>query len=175
MKLKTIITIALLLFILASVAYLVMNEVRSDSKSVAAETDLSAVVDNQEPSSEVAVSGKSSPQLPQKVVVYYFHGTARCPTCRKFESFSNEAFQEAFAEELKNGRLEWCVVNVDKPGNKHYVSDYQLYSKSIVIVKIQNGKQIAWKNLNRIWELVRKKETFVKYVQDEVRTYLEAD
>jgi len=175
MKTKTIINIVLFSFIFGSVTYLVINEVRSRHRSVAAETDLPAVADNQVPSSEVAVSGKSSPQLSQKVVVYYFHGTARCPTCRKFESYSNEAFQEAFAEELKNGRLEWRVVNVDKLSNKHFVSDYQLYSKSIVIVKIQNGKQIAWKNLNRIWELVRDKETFVKYVQDEVSTYLEAD
>jgi len=108
-------------------------------------------------------------------VVYYFHGTARCPTCRKFESFSSEALREAFAEALKDGRLEWRVVNIEEPDNEHFVSDYQLYSKSIVIVKIQDGKQIAWKNLKRIWELVRDKEAFMQYVKDEVSSYLGAD
>jgi len=113
--------------------------------------------------------------MDSKIVLYYFHGTARCPTCRKFESYSNEALQETFSDALKNGRLEWRVVNVEELSNEHFVSDYQLYSKSIVIVKIRDGKQVAWKNLNRIWELVRDKSAFVKYIQDEMSTYLEAD
>lgn len=166
MKTKTIITILLLLFIFASVAYLVINEVRSGSKSVAVEMDLPEVAESLEPSSGPVAS---------KVVVYYFYGTARCPTCRKFESFSNEALQEAFPDALKDGLLEWRAVNVDKPGNEHFVSDYQLYSKSIVVVKTRDGKQVEWKNLKRIWELVRNKSAFMKYVQDEVRIYLGVD
>ena len=166
MKAKTIINTALLLFIFASVAYLVVEEVRSRSRSTPAEADLPVVAEPNQRLLEPAAS---------KVVVYYFHGTARCPTCRKFESFSSEALQRAFAEALKDGRLEWRMVNVEESGNEHFVSDYQLYSKSIVIVKIQDGKQIAWKNLKRIWELVRDKEAFMRYVKDEVSSYLGAD
>ncbi len=166
MKAKTIINTALLLFIFASVAYLVVEEVRSRSRSTPAEADLPVVAEPNQRLLEPAAS---------KVVVYYFYGTARCPTCRKFESFSNEALREAFAEALNAGHLEWRMVNIEESGNEHFVSDYQLYSKSIVIVKKQDGKQTEWKNLKRIWELVRDKEAFVKYVQDEVKTYLGAD
>ncbi len=165
MKPKAIITVVLLLFIFGSVTYLVVEETRSSSELPPAEAKLSAIAENQKPSSQPTDS---------KVVLYYFHGTARCQTCRKFESFSNEALREAFSDALKDGRLEWRIVNVDEPDNRHFISDYQLYSKSIVVVKIQDGKQIAWKNLNRIWELVRDKKAFVKYIQDEVRTYLGA-
>jgi len=165
MKTKTIISVVLLLFIFASVAYLVVEEVRSQSGSTPAEIDPPVVA---EPNQRLLGPADS------KIMLYYFHGTARCPTCRKFESFSSEALREAFAEALKDGRLEWRVVNVEEPDNEHFVSDYQLYSKSIVIVKKQDGKQTEWKNLKRIWELVRDKEAFVKYVQDEVRIYLGA-
>ncbi len=166
MKAKTIINTALLLFIFTSVAYLVVEEVRSRSRSTPAEADLPVVAEPNQRLLEPAAS---------KVVVYYFYGTARCPTCRKFESYSSEAVREGFPKELSEGRLEWRMVNVEESGNEHFVSDYQLYSKSIVIVKKQDGKQTEWKNLKKIWELVRDKEAFVKYVQDEVRTYLEAN
>ncbi len=167
MKAKTILTIALLLFIFASAAYLVVEEVRSGaSQSPSAETNQPAVGGPNESSLEPTDS---------KVVVYYFHGTARCPTCRKFESFSLEALQQAFAEAINDGRLEWQVVNVEQPDNEHFIKDYQLYSKSIVIVKIQNGRQTAWKNLKRIWELVRDKRVFMRYIQDEVGGYMGAD
>ena len=164
MKLKTIITIVLLIFIFASVAYLVVKEVCSAaSQPPPAETDLHTVAQP---------DGSPSKADDSKVVLYYFYGNVRCPTCRKFESFSDESLREAFSEELNDGRLEWRTINVDEPGNKHFVSDYQLYSKSIVVVQIRDGQQTDWKNLNRIWELVRNKGAFIKYVQDEVRDYL---
>ena len=166
MKIKTIISILLLLFIVVSVVYMLAKEIRSPTESSDSERNLQPVVKSNEQALKL---------MDSKVVLYYFRGTARCPTCRKFESYSNEALQPAFAENLNNGRLEWKVVNVDEPDNQHYVNDYQLYSKSIVIVKIQDGEQLAWKNLNKIWELVRNKDVFIKYIQDEVRTYLETD
>jgi hypothetical protein len=108
----------------------------------------------------------------QKVLAYYFHGTQRCPTCRKLEAYSAEAIEKGFGEALKRGNLEWRGVNVDEPLNKHFVKDYQLYTKSLVIVKMQGGKQVEWKNLEKIWELVGEKDDFVRYVQDEVSAYL---
>jgi len=166
MKTKTIISVVLLLFIFTSVAYLVVKEVRSRSRSTPAEADLPAVA---EPNQRLLEPTDS------KVVVYYFHGTARCPTCRKFESYSSEAVREGFPKELSDGRLEWRMVNVEESGNEHFVSDYQLYSKSIVIVKKQDGKQTEWKNLKRIWELVRDKRVFMRYIQDGVGGYMGAD
>lgn len=174
MKTRTIITIALLLFIFASVAYLVVGELRSASQSPAAEVDLPEAEPNQGPSSEAVVTPNAPPEASQKVVFYYFHGTFRCPTCRKFEAFSREALQQMFRDELEDGRLKWQVVNVDKPGNGHFVRDYQLHTRAIVIVKIRDGEQTEWKNLDKIWELVGDKKVFVKYVQDEVAMYLGA-
>lgn len=158
MKTKTIISTALLLFVAGSATYMVFNEVRSGSQPAVAE------------------SGESlSESMASKIVLYYFHGTARCATCIKFESFTQEALQGAFAEKLNSGEMEWKMVNVDEPNNKHFVDEYGLYTKSIVIVKIRNGKMVEWKNLKKIWELVGEKNVFVKYIRDEVGTYLGAN
>lgn len=116
-----------------------------------------------------SVAKPAQDSLSHKIVAYYFHGTRRCPSCMKIEAYSQEAVQTGFAEDLKSGKLEWRVVNTDDSPNEHYLKDYQLYTKSLVLSHIENGKETAWKNLEKVWEFLGDKEAFVKYVQDEVR------
>ncbi len=110
----------------------------------------------------------------QKVVAYYFHGTTRCATCRKIEAFSHEAVQAGFAEALKSGKLEWRTLNVEEPANRHFIKAYQLYTRSVVLAGYQGDKQLRWKNLEKVWELVGDKPAFTRYIQAEVKTFLEA-
>jgi hypothetical protein len=115
----------------------------------------------------------ASPGSAHLVRVYYFHGNARCVSCRKIEALAGEAVRAAYAEEMKQGKVEWLVVNVEEPSNKHFIQDYKLYTKSLVVVDLVDGTQVRWKNLERIWELLREDEAFRRYVQGEVRSYLE--
>lgn len=110
----------------------------------------------------------------QHVVVYYFHTNYRCSTCRKLEAYSHAAVESAFPKELESGRLIWRLVNVEDKGNEHFVEDYALYTKALVLVEESKGQQVRWKNLEKIWELVNQQERFYEYVQGEVRTYLAA-
>ena len=107
-----------------------------------------------------------------RVIAYYFHGTFRCTTCRTIEEYSHDAIQTYFAKELGNGRLEFRPVNVEEPGNKHYIQDYRLVSKSLVLSLVSDGKETKWKNLADVWKLVRDKEKFYQYVKDEVEIYV---
>ena len=99
-----------------------------------------------------------------KVIAYYFHGTFRCPTCRKLEQYSKEAIGTNFKDALASGKLEFKVINVEDKGNEHYGSDYQLYTKSLILSLVKDGKQITWKNLDKIWEHVGNKQRFIDYV-----------
>lgn len=173
MKTKTIVTVALLLFVAASVAYVVVEQLRSTSQSAPAQPNPSVPQQADPAAVEENLQPPSRPQT-SKVVLYYFRGNVRCPTCRKFEAYSDEVLQQTFANELHSGSLEWQVINVEEPGNKHFINDYRLFSKSLVLVKFHNGRQAEWKNLTRIWELVRNKDAFVQYIQDEVIDYLGA-
>jgi hypothetical protein len=107
-----------------------------------------------------------------RVLAYYFHTTQRCATCRKIEAYTAEAIQVGFPEELRTGRLVFQALNVDEPDNQHFLKDYKLYTKSVVLVEEQSGKQVAWKQLPKIWELVGDKEKFAHYIQGETRAYL---
>jgi hypothetical protein len=109
---------------------------------------------------------------PHKVIAYYFHTNARCSTCIKIEKYSHEAIEQGFADELKNGTLEMRVVNYEQPENRHFMQDYKLVSKSLVLVNMVNGKQTKWTNLKLVWQLTGHKDAFLNYVRKEVRGYL---
>jgi hypothetical protein len=109
---------------------------------------------------------------PHRVIAYYFHTTARCASCRAIEANSREALESAFANEIKDGRLLWKVVNVEVKGNEHFVKDYGLYTKSVVLVNEVRGKPAEWKNLEKVWQLLQDKPKFIRYVQDATRGYL---
>ena len=107
-----------------------------------------------------------------KIIAYYFHGNARCPTCHKMEQYTKEAIEENFKDELANGLLVVKIVNVEEKENEHFVNDYQLYTKSLIISRVENGKEIEHKNLTKIWEYVRDKNEFFNYVTAEINNYL---
>ena len=108
------------------------------------------------------------------VVAFYFHGNVRCATCKKIEAYASEAVTTGFSDQLASGRLAWRVVNVDKPENKHFIEDFQLVTRSVVLAEYSGEKVIRWENLDRAWQLVRSKDSFVEYVQDEAREFLGA-
>jgi hypothetical protein len=107
-----------------------------------------------------------------KVIAYYFHTNTRCSTCIKIEAYSHEAIEQGFPEEIKNGILEMRVVNYEQPENRHFMQDYKLVSKSLVLVKLVNGKQTSWTNLRLVWQLKGRKDAFLNYVRREVRGFL---
>ncbi len=132
----------------------------SGNGNVSAETDLT--------DKETSNLRKAMPE----VIAYYFHTTNRCASCKKIEAYSRDAIESGFAEELSNGTIEFRSINLDKAENKHFIKDYQLYTKSLVICDQIDGKQVQWKNLAKVWQLIRNKDEFLKYVQDEIDAYL---
>jgi len=106
-------------------------------------------------------------------IVYYFMTTQRCPSCMKIESYTKDAVERTFSQNLKSGAMLWKMVNVDKPENNHFIKDYQLFTKSVVLVKIRGGKQVKWKNLDKVWELLNNKTAFQSYVVKEITAFRE--
>ena len=106
------------------------------------------------------------------VTAYYFHGTFRCPTCHKLEQYAKEAIESNFKDALTSGKLSFRIVNVENKGNEHYMSDYKLYTKSLVLSLTKDGKEVRSKNLDKIWEYVRSKDRYENYVRDEISAFL---
>lgn len=139
MKIKTIITALLLVFVTGSLIYLVVGEYYKSNKGHTSEqhkSNPSAL-----PTSANDITQKAPSSINQKVIAYYFHGNARCTSCLKIESYTKEAIYKNFENELKSGHLEWKAINVEETENKHFINEYKLHTKSVVIADILNGKQ----------------------------------
>ena len=119
-----------------------------------------------------AVSSAADKPPDSKVYAYYFHGTMRCPTCHKLEQYSKEAIDTNFKPEVASGKLVFNVINTDKRGNEHFVNDYQLYTKSLILSLVKDGKEIKHKNLDKIWEHSRNKQKFIDYVTSEISNFM---
>ncbi len=127
------------------------------------------------PQTQPPKQGKSTQvtQETDKVIVYYFHGNYRCSSCMTIERYTRESVEATFAKELKNGQIEFRSINVDLPANNHYVQDYKLFTKSVIVSDVVQGKERRWKNLQKVWELLRNEADFKAYVKNETAAYLQ--
>lgn len=158
MKAKQVLTILLLVFVVGSLAYMVVKERKAEPSP-----DIKG-----EPQEQPAASNQDT-----RLIVYYFHGDVRCATCHKLESYAKEALDTNFSDAIESGGIVWKPVNVDKPENRHFIQDYELVTKSVVLSKVLDGKEIEWENLNRIWQKVADKKDYLQYVGNSVAKFLE--
>ncbi|MEO0293481.1 MAG: nitrophenyl compound nitroreductase subunit ArsF family protein [candidate division WOR-3 bacterium] len=186
MKVKKVISVLLLAFVLLSIAYLIKGEIMNKKEEKMQKEEIREEVDTiTEKAPEIpdvnatkneTKTQNSAPKKEEKkkkVLAYYFHGTHRCPTCLTIERYSKEAIESYFARELKDGILEFSSINVEEPENRHFIQDYQLYTKSLIISLWEDNKEKKWKNLTEVWSYVHSKENFYQYVKNEVEKFLE--
>ena len=151
MKAKAILTIALLGFVVTSIATLILKETGAKGTATA------------EP---------SAPNAGAKLIAYYLHGKVRCVTCNDIEKTAKEAVEQGFAEEVKSGRIEWRAVNYEEPGNEHFASDYKLAAPCVVLATMRDGNQTSWKSLPEVWELIGDKPKFRSFIEDNIHEQL---
>lgn len=108
----------------------------------------------------------------RQLIAYYFHGTKRCKKCNAIEAYSREALDQEFADYLESGDIVWQTANMDDVWNQELVSTYGLTTSSLVLVDVQDGRELGHTVCHRTWDLVADKETFLAYIQSEVEMYL---
>ena len=106
-----------------------------------------------------------------RIVAMYFHRTERCPTCQKMGAYSEEAVKKAFAEELKEGTVEFRNIDFQAPKNARLAKGYKIQGPALIVAKIVDNRVAEYKDLDGIWERVTDKEVFLKYVQENVVKY----
>lgn len=101
-------------------------------------------------------------------VVYYFHNSKRCRTCYKIENYTKEVFENNFKDSYT-----FKIINIDKPENRHFINEYSIYTKSVVLVQFdEDGKRVKFDNLPRVWNTIRNEENFKNYIKTEMSNFL---
>lgn len=112
--------------------------------------------------------------LPQGevVTVTYFTTNVRCASCLKIEELTRRSVDERFAAEQASGKVIFRVINTDEPANRHFVEEYQLVSKTVIVSESVDGNETRWVNVQEVWSLLRDETGFVDHVSQVVRGYL---
>jgi hypothetical protein len=119
-----------------------------------------------------ALAADPAPAGERHVVAYYFHGKLRCKTCVGMEGMATEVLKTDFPAQLKDRRIDWRVVNYDDEANEHFIKDYQLVGPSLVLVELAGGKQVRYRNLDKIWQLAHQEDEFKQYVRTQIAAFL---
>ncbi|PIS47002.1 MAG: hypothetical protein COT17_05725 [Elusimicrobia bacterium CG08_land_8_20_14_0_20_51_18] len=106
-------------------------------------------------------------------VVYYFYTNTRCSSCNLIENYTRESVEQSFAQPYNGWRVEFRGVNVELRENHHFVQDYWLNSKSVVVQKFEGKKPLNWGVLKDVWRLLGNKPEFMNYVTNETRKLLD--
>jgi hypothetical protein len=157
----------------AAVAFLMIGQLAIGCQAAKTETHKQAVSKESAPTTAKADSPQTKVTAEQKLIVYYFHGNMRCPTCYKLENYAKSVVETDFADAIRNGKIEWRTINVEDKGNEHFNDDYKLYTKSVIISVRKDGKESSWKNLDQIWTLVGDQSKYMDYIRQEVNACLE--
>jgi hypothetical protein len=106
------------------------------------------------------------------LVVYYFYGNTRCPTCRAIESQSHDAVHSEFADELAGGELVWKTLNYELPATRPLQTKFEITMPVVVLAQLENGQIEKWNRLDRVWGLVKDESAFRDYLRDEIHAML---
>ena len=108
------------------------------------------------------------------LIVYYFHGNTRCPTCQAIEAQAHETVQADFAEQLESGEMVWKTLNYEESAARELATKFEIQMPVVVLVRKKEGQIEGWNRLDEVWGLVGDKPVFAEYLRHEIHEMLDA-
>ena len=119
-------------------------------------------------------SQENQMKTPENILkVYYFRTNKRCLTCRKIEKYTHDVIDSDYQSDRELGRLSFQTINVSEKKNKHYIDEYKLITKSVVLSRVSGEKELEWQNLDKIWILTGNEKKFKQYIRDSINLMLD--
>ena len=141
MKPKTVLSLLLLVFVALSLAF-AFRKIAPESASIQQHSVASKNAD------VLATPMDLRAKLAEtKYSAVYFHAPHRCPTCRKIESFAHAAL----TPEIESGDIAWQTADYTATVHDSLVKQFKVFTATIVLVEVEDGQVIRWKNLEEVW------------------------
>lgn len=110
---------------------------------------------------------------PHQVIVFYFHRTERCPTCKRLGGMTEEAVNQGFEKEIKNRTVEFWMVDFQDKRNAELAKSYGIQGPTLVLANVFDRQVKEWTPMSKMWQLVGKPDEMRAYVQDGVKHYMQ--
>jgi thiol-disulfide isomerase/thioredoxin len=111
--------------------------------------------------------------ISSKVIVYNFHGKIRCSSCIAIEEATTETLNTYFKKEMKEGKVNRVIVDVDDEANKKIAEKYQVFGSGLIISKIYNNQETSIDMTGDGFKFAsNKKERFINLLKNKINEYL---
>lgn len=164
---KKIVSAVLLAFVAVALVTAVMRN-RGDGGGATGQSQPSATPATSAPAGTAATT-TAPPAAASRLVAFYFHGTKRCTSCNSIERLTREALKP----ETDAGKVDIRSVNVDEAPNAHYVEDFQLTMRTVVLAEEAGGKVVRWKRLDECWDRFADQPDYLAYIQRSLAVFRE--
>lgn len=115
-------------------------------------------------------------ELPQvegdQVIMTYFISGTRCESCETIEALARETAEKDFPDALSNKSLVFRVIDTGDASRHHYIKDYQLTSKTVILSHRVQGKETEWSDMSKVWDLLDDGPAFHAYLGEQIQKYL---
>ena len=113
-------------------------------------------------------SGETAEAFQDGLIVYYFHGKTRCPTCEAIEAQTYDLVHLDFAEQLQRGEIAWKVMNYEAPESADLKEEFEIIMANVVLAKMKGGKCVDWRRLDKVWALWNDPPAFDEFIRTEI-------
>ena len=144
MELKNAVAVCLISLFSATLVMLIARSLDSQAAS-RLEPQLARIVEELEAirsgggiTASSAATAKDQ-SLRDGLVVYYFHGNTRCPTCEAIESQAHETVQADFAEQLESGEVVWKMLNYEESAASELATKFEIQMPVVVLARMKDG------------------------------------
>lgn len=103
----------------------------------------------------------------ERLVAYYMHGTFRCVTCNALEAAAREVLEKDCAADVAAGRVVWTEVDFDEQPD--LAKKYNVSASTLVLVRMRDGKEVAFRRLDDTWPLADKPAELKAYILKNVQ------
>lgn len=110
----------------------------------------------------------------KQIKIMYFHATTRCEGCILLESYISESINLLFPNELKSGEFTFTSLDFLDEQNANFEKLYKIESQTLIISKIEDGKEVKWVELDKIWDYSNNFKKFKKYISVEMKKFLKS-
>lgn len=110
-------------------------------------------------SSTKAQQSMDTADLPEnRVELYYFHATRRCPTCTHAERWTEKTLEDHYSAQLENNQLVYRAINYEKKENRALAERFQIPFNGLVINVVKGSNENHY-FLEKLFQQVHKGET----------------
>ena len=111
-------------------------------------------------------------ERPDRVTVYYFHNTRRCPTCLGIQKNIEEAIEQHFQQAIQAGMLSFEALNMEEAANRSLVEQFQLSFGTMVVAAKAEDRIVRWENDDKVWQYAHEPSKLQTYIRETVSTHV---